>query len=240
MNELYDYFCLAAAQHHVQIFHDPEREKFAEDCASALNNYNRCIKRRREYTPRFSIANAPIQMQEYLLRLYSGGYNTLYDAAASWIEPTDQALFDSVDMLEEAGIAVEDQEFLEFFNAWMISICDTATAIGHTISDTVRLNVRPNYGGYGLDKAWSFSKNIKDIMGWDDGSKEADAWKRALKESFLDVSQPDNGRLYVDLTRVKPRFNVDQPWHRCEQCSEITPFLLKGRCPSCGSKSILS
>lgn len=238
MNELYDYFCLAAAQHHVQIFHDPEREKFAEDCASALNNYNRCIKRRREYTPRFSIANAPIQMQEYLLRLYSGGYNTLYDAAASWIEPTDQALFDAVDMLEEAGIAVEDQEFLEFFNAWMISICDTATAIGHTISDTVRLNVRPNYGGYGLDKAWSFSKNIKDIMGWDDGSKEADAWKRALKESFLDVSQPDNGRLYVDLTRVRPRFNADQPWHRCEQCSEITPFLLKGRCPSCGSKSI--
>lgn len=39
-----------------------------------------------------------------------------------------------------------------FFNAWMLSICDMYTALGHTISDTVRLKVRPNYGGYGLEK----------------------------------------------------------------------------------------
>ncbi len=238
MNDLYDYFCLAAAQHHVQIFHDPEREKFANDCEITLSNYNRCIKRNREYTPRFSIANAPIQMQEYLLRLYSGGYNTLYDSATSWLEPTDQALFDAVDTLEDAGIAIDGNEFLEFFNAWMISICDTATALGHTITDTVRLNVRPNYGGYGLDKDWSFSKNIKDIMGWDDKSQVADNWKRVLKENFLDASQPDNGKLYVDLSRVKPRFNIDQAWYRCEKCSEITPYLLKGCCPSCGVKTI--
>ncbi|MFR3043653.1 MAG: hypothetical protein ACLTMV_10055 [Thomasclavelia spiroformis] len=32
MNSLYDYFCLVAGQHHVQIFHGPERIKFAEDC----------------------------------------------------------------------------------------------------------------------------------------------------------------------------------------------------------------
>ena len=61
MNSLYDYFCLAAGQHHVQIFHAPERIKFAEDCTAALNNYNRCVKRGREYTPRFTIANAPVQ-----------------------------------------------------------------------------------------------------------------------------------------------------------------------------------
>lgn len=237
MNELYDYFCLVAAQQHVHIFHDPEREKFAEDCASALNNYNRCLKRRREYTPRFTIANAPVQMQEYLLRLYSGGYNTLYDSATSWIEPTDAAMFDAMDMLEEAGLEVTKESFLEVFNAWMISICDTATALGHTIADTVRLNVRPNYGGYGLDKDWHFSKNITDIMHWDVNSAEADTWKRILKECFLD-SQPENGKLYVDLSRVKPRFNLEQDWHRCETCSEITPFLIKGKCPSCGASTI--
>lgn len=31
MNELYDYFCLAAGRNHVQIFHEPEREKFRQD-----------------------------------------------------------------------------------------------------------------------------------------------------------------------------------------------------------------
>ena len=69
MNDLYDYFCLAAGQHHVQIFHEPEREKFGADCNIALSNYERSTRRNREYTPRFSIANAPTQMQNYLIAL---------------------------------------------------------------------------------------------------------------------------------------------------------------------------
>ncbi len=238
MNSLYDYFCLAAGQHHVQMFHGPERIKFAEDCASALNNYNRCVKRGRPYAPRFTIANAPVQMQEYLLRLFAGGYNTLYDSATSWIEPTDQALFDAVDALDENNVTVTDEEFIDFFNAWMLSICDTSTALGHTINDTVRLKVRPKYGGYGLDKSWGFSKEIRAIMGWDDGNEAEATWKQVLKEAFLDSAQPDNGKLYIDLSRVKTRFDPTHVWYKCEQCSELTPFTLKGKCPSCGSDHI--
>lgn len=235
MNSLYDYFCLAAGQHHVQIFHDPERTKFAEDCDVALKNYNRCVKRGREYVPRFTITNAPIQMQEYLLRLFAGGYNTLYDSATSWIEPTDQALVDALDALEENNVMVTEEEFIDFFNAWILSICDMSTAIGHTISDTIRLKVRPKYGDYGLDKDWGFSKTIRESMEWHDGNEREMAWKRVLKEAFLDSAQPDNGRLYIDLSRVKPRFDMEHIWYKCEQCSELTPFTLKGKCPSCGS-----
>ena len=238
MNELYDYFCLAAGQHHVQIFHEPEREKFTSDCKTAIENYNRCLRRNREYSPRFGIANAPIQMQAHLLRLYCGGYNTLYDSATSWIEPTDSALMDSLDMLEEAGLEVSEEDCLELFNAWIISVCDTATALGHTISDFVRMEVRANYSGYGIDKNWSFSKTIKEIMGWSDNDKTAVIWVDVLKNAFLDAAQPDNGKLYVDLTRVKPRYDDGHIWYRCEQCSEITPYKLRGCCPSCGSKSI--
>lgn len=238
MNVLYDYFCLAAYQHHVQIFYGPEREKFVGDCISAYNNYMRCLKRKKDYIPRFTIANAPIQMQAYLLRLFSGGYNTLYDYAISWIEPTEQALFDAVDMLEENGIKISDDVFLEVFNAWMISICDTATALGHTISDTVRYNVRTNYGGYGLDRDWKFPENIKSIMGWKNQSDVLKVWHRALKESFLDSAQPDNGKLYVDLSRIRPRFDTRHAWHRCERCSEITPYLLCGKCPGCGAATV--
>lgn len=238
MNSLYDFFCLVAGQHHVQMFHSDERIKFAEDCTSALNNYSRCVKRGREYTPRFTIANAPVQMQEYLLRLFAGGYNTLYDSATSWIEPTDQALFDAVNALDENHIKVTEKEFIDVFNAWMLSICDMYTALGHTISDTVRLKVRPNYGGYGLEKNWEFSKVIREIMGWSDGNEAEMAWKRVLKEAFLDAAQPDNGKLYVDLSRIKTRFDTMHAWYKCEQCSELTPFVLKHKCPSCGSTRI--
>ncbi len=234
MNSLYDYFCLAAAQHHVQIFHGTEREKFVSDSQTALQNYDRSTRRRRPYAPRYSIANAPSQMQKFLLKLYSGGYNTLYDSATSWIEPTDQALFDSVDLLDESGLSVTEDEFLELFNAWMLSICDTGTALGHTIPDTIRECVRQSYKGYGLESGWDFSKTIRDIMGWTLNSQEAALCRRILQESFLDSAQPDNGRLYVDLSRVKPRFDPAHTWYKCEQCSEITPFLLRGKCPSCG------
>ena len=238
MDELYDYFCLTAGLKHVQIFHDPEREKFLEDCRTAVSNYERSKKRGRDYIPRFTTANSPVQMQESLLRMFSGGYNTLYDSATCWIEPTDQAMFDAVDSLEEAGIEIGEEEFIQFFNAWIINICDSATALGHTISDDVRGNVRPSYGGYGLDMAWNFSKTIRDIMGWKDDSSEAETWRRVLKANFLDEGQPSNGKLYIDLTRVKPRFNPAHHWCRCEQCSEVTPYLLNSCCPSCGSASI--
>lgn len=52
---------------------------------------------------------------------------------------------------------------------------------------------------------------------------------RDQKNNFLDTAQPDNGRLYVDLSRVRPRFDVSHAWYRCEQCSEMTPYLLRGK-----------
>ena len=238
MDMLYDYFCLAAGEKHVQLFHGSERDKFAANCSLALHNYASSMKRKRDYVPRFSMRDAPIKMQEYLLRLFSGGYNTLYDSATSWIEPTKQAFMEAVDWLEDENISVSDQEFLEVFHAWMIFACDTATVLGHRITDTVREKVRVSYGGYGLKKDWNFPKNIQEIMGWSEKSPVADAWRRVLNEMFLNTAETDNGRLYVDISRIKPRFDVSHRWYMCEKCSEITPYLLRGRCPSCGNLTI--
>lgn len=238
MNELYDFFCLAAAQRHVQMFHDAQREKFVGDCSAALQSNQRAQKRKREYVPRFSVSNAPAAMQELLLRLFAGGYNTLTDTAICWIEPTDQALFDAVDSLEDAGISASDEEFMEVFNAWLLSICDSAAALGHTVPDAIRQNVRASYGGYGLDPDWNFSRSILDILKEGADEKTITIWRRVLRENFLDSAQPDNGRLYTDLSRLRPRYDPNHTWYRCGQCAEITPYLLRGRCPSCGAQKI--
>ncbi|MCI8716594.1 MAG: DEAD/DEAH box helicase [Lachnospiraceae bacterium] len=237
MNYLYDFFCLKAGEKHIQLFNGEDRRRFAESCASTVSYYLRCKKRGRDYDPRLTIDNSPAPMKGYLLSLFCGGYNTLYDSAISWIEPTDAALFDAVDMLEENGIDVTDEQFLELFNAWMLNICDTGTALGHTISDDVRLEVRTKLSGYGLDKDWKFSQNILSIMDWKDDDKVS-VWKRVLKDAFLDEGQSNKGKLYVDLSRVKPRFDMNHKWHRCEQCSEVTPFVLRKKCPSCGADTI--
>ncbi len=237
MNHLYDYFSMVAVENHVQIFHDSESEKqrtkLIEHGSQALKAFNRAKKRGLDYAPRYTIDNAPTQMKEQLLRLYCGGYNTLVDAAISWIEPVDAAKWDAIDALEDAGLDVSEEEFMEMFNAWMLSICDTSVALGHTITNDVRLAVRPNYVGYGIEKDKKFSTDIRGIMGWTDNDPAEAIWSRVFREYFMDESQFGDGKYYVDLSRVKPRFNLDHKWYRCERCSELTPYLLKGKCPSC-------
>lgn len=242
MNYMYDYFAMAAAEHHVQIFHDSETEqqraRLQEHGGQALKNYNRAKRRGQPYSPRFTIDNAPTQMKEQLLRFYCGGYNTLIDSGLSWVEPTDAAKWDAIDALEDAGIEVTEGGFMELFNAWILSICDTSVGLGHTIPDVVRERVRPNYVGYGIDKDKRFSTDIRGIMGWGDNDPAAAVWGRVLREAFMDEGQSSNGKYYVDLSRVKPRFDLEHRWFRCERCSELTPYLLRGKCPSCQCEKI--
>ena len=242
MNYFYDYFAMVAVEHHVQIFHDSETEKqrarLIEHGTQALKNYTRAKKRNQQYTPRFTIDNAPAQMKEQLFRFYCGGYNTLIDSALSWIEPTDAAKWDAIDALEEAGNEVTEEEFMELFNAWILSTCDSSVVLGHTIPDVIREKVRPNYVGYGIDKDKKFSTDIRGIMGWGDNDPIAAKWSRILREKFMDEGQSSNGKYYIDLSRVKPRFDLEHTWFRCERCSELTPYLLRGKCPSCQCEKI--
>lgn len=243
LNHLYDFFAMVAVENHVQIFHDSEaeekqREKLLEHGSQASKTYARSKKRRMDYKPRYTIDNAPTQMKEQLLHFYCGGYNTLIDAAISWLEPTEEAMWEAIDTLEEEGIVVEEEEFMELFNAWILSVCDSSVVLGHTINDLVREKVRPNYAGYGIDKNSKFSMDIRGIMGWGDNDSVAAIWSRVLREKFMDEGQPANGKYYIDLSRVKPRFDLEHQWYRCERCSELTPYPLRGKCPSCQSEKI--
>ena len=242
MNYFYDYFAMVAVEHHVQIFHDSETEKqrarLIEHGTQALKNYTRAKKRGQQYAPRFTIDNAPTQMKEQLIRFYCGGYNTLVDSALSWIEPTDTAKWDALDALEDASIGISEEEFMEFFNAWILSTCDTSVILGHTIPDVIREKVRPNYVGYGIEKNEKFPTDIREIMGWSDNDPVAAKWSQILRETFMDESSSSNGKYYIDLSRIKPRFDLEHMWFRCERCSELTPYLLKGKCPSCQCEKI--
>lgn len=239
LNDFYDYFCQAAAEKNIQLYHEEDKEKFKENCQKVSRDIKRANRRNRKYQPVLKMTNAPDAMKEDLLRLYAGGYNTLCDTAISWIEATDAQLWDSVDELEDEGIEVSKEDFIEIFNAWMLYMCDAYTALGNTIADKDRLQVRKTYKGYGAPKDWKFPKVMQDVLGWTKQKELQSIWKQVLTDHFLDTSQSDaNGNYYVDLERVKPMFDADHTWYRCEKCSEITPYLLRKRCPSCGGKDI--
>lgn len=239
MNALYGYFCLAAAQKNVRLFYDTDGEKFFDDCVSEKKLYARALKRGREYSPILTMENAPRQMGGILLKLFCGGYNTLYDSAISRLEPIKRYMDNSVDDLEESyGITVSDKEFLEIFNAWVMTICDENMALGHRLHAEIRGEIRLPYGGYGLQKsAWEFSKTLRDVMGWDKNSPTMKNWQRVLQENFLDKN-PDDEKFYLDLSRLKARFDFNHVWYRCERCGDLTPYPLKEHCPICGSEHL--
>lgn len=235
LDYIYDFFCIAAAQKKVMMFHGDERKTFINHCAGALKRYKRCTEE--HYEPGYSVVDhAPGQFKEHFIRLIAGGYNTIYDSAIGWIEPMDRNYKDACSDLAENNITVGKGEFLEIFNAWIMSICDDHVAIGHKIEDLVRLKVRMNYTHYGLDEGWKFSDNICKIMGWKDASEQERIWKRVLKDNFLEKTK--DGRLCIDISRVKIRFDKAHNWFKCERCSEVTPFLLKNKCHNCGSDHI--
>ena len=77
------------------------------------------------------------------------------------------------------------------------------------------------YPLYGIDRDEKLPVNILKIMGWDKNNAVASHWSRILRETFMDEGTSSNGKYYIDLSRVKPRFSFDHKWYCCEQCSEF-------------------
>lgn len=238
LDDLYDFFCLELGKRNMQLFDGEDRKRLYEDTDSVISALRRAQKRGRIYNPSKKINSSPDMMKEHFMNIFTGGYNTFYDSAVSWIVPTDNELYEALDQLEDEGVEVDEKDFIELFNAWIMDICDTKTALGNTIPDDIRLEVRLKYGGYGLTEDWNFSKNIREIMGWDKEDNVPNIWKKVLKDRFLGISQSGNGKYYVDLSKVKARFDLNHKWYKCNTCSRFSPYKLKDKCPCCGSGDI--
>ncbi|WP_317383515.1 DEAD/DEAH box helicase [Anaerobiospirillum succiniciproducens] len=248
LNDIYDFIALIAKQHGVSMLHGDERNLFNEvgsNCLETFEQYQtqpervsrRRVSSRRIYRPEYSLSNAPDKIQEYIIRLFAGSYNTLYESATSWIEPTFETLDLMLSELEASHISISEDELVELFNAWLIWAFDKATAIGHEINDRVRYQVRKRFTHYGLDTDWNFSENILQIMGWKSDDKVVVKLREVFTKRLLKKNGNNNNPyFYVDTSNITPLFDPEHTWFKCESCSEISPYLLKGKCPICGSE----
>ena len=233
LDALYGFFCLAAGQNNAAIFQD-DKEAFTGHIQKVLREFERSRRRNKPYSPNLTVSkNAVQKMKIALLRFFCGAYNTLYDTAISWLEPMEKAMDNTLDILQDEGIQISEQEFMEFFHAWLISIFDRGVALGNTIDDNCRKEVRKQFDPYGLSQSEIISDKLLRLLGIIPGSREAHIWSQAMQDGFLDMVE-ESGRYYLDLSHVKPRMDLSRIWYRCERCSELTPFLLRGGCPSCG------
>lgn len=238
LNDLYGYFALEAALHNVQMYSNKDREIFVGNhCDTVLIDYKRNQGRRRPWHPSLTVVdNAPDQMREQLLRLFCGNYDTLLSTALCWLSPTEDELYDSLDDLKDDGIEVDKDAFLAVFNAWLLE-CGDKLALGQTIPDKVRKQVRKGFGGYGLGDDWTMPTTICDVMGWEHKGRTQEIWKNVLQRRFLEQNS-ESQKLYVDLKKVIPHYDPKHNWYRCAKCSCVTAFPLNDCCPNCGSKDI--
>lgn len=232
MNELYGYFALEAARHNVRMFSGADRLNFWTDCETV----DRRARRGRSLS--LEMESAPPQMKIQFLKQFCGGYNTITDTAMAWIEPDDNKLNEALDDLEDQGIKVSRQEFLELFNAWMLDVCRDWMALDHQISDAVREELLLPFHGCGLKEDWEFSRAVQGIMGWKKNDPAMKKWRNVLEEHFLDRGVLNRDRQYVNLKRVCIGFDPEHVWYRCARCSELTAFPFLGKCPSCGNPKL--
>lgn len=239
LDDIYGYFCYHAIERNVlQLFMGQSKEKFKEQCRKKKSKIERYKKRNREYIEKTSLQSAPQDFATYLLRLYCAGYNAFTDFAISWLAPMEDEMYDALDMLEDKGHPINEEDFIELFNAWMIMVCDYV-AIGDNIQDEIRRTVqRGHNGGYGLPKDWKFNSVIRNIMEWDkDHLNEMYVYVNVFQDTFMESSN-DTGNYYVRTNTIKPMYDVQHPWFKCEKCASITPYKLREHCPHCGSLDI--
>ena len=109
---------------------------------------------------------------EHLIRLFCLGYNNVYDNALAWLEPTEKYLEKAIDTLQDKNIDIDDKQFIEIFNAWLMDIFNKYGALGHQIDDECRRAVLSSYKRLGLPQNWDggqerMEKNTrKDRKGW--------------------------------------------------------------------------
>lgn len=253
LDDIYGYFLKSALDRNVHIFDS----KFNEDCGSVEKDIGRNNKKRPErrkplnfFLSKYTISkNSHPDMQEQFLRLFCDNYNTLIENALCWVEPTDVTMENIIDDISgefDIDLDVEgeyekiEKKTLEIFNAWFINICDANQAIGPTIPNYVRDCVRRNYKeGFGLKSDWTFSKEIKSALNWDD-CEEMRAYKYIFDDVLLEQSQKNKDVYFVKLDAVKLLYGPEHKWYRCNKCSEITPYKINGKCPCCGSEDIVT
>lgn len=146
MSLLYIPFLEIAYKNHLQLFYGKEKEDFIKNLEFIEIKINRSKKNNRKlkYDELITkINNIPGLYQEQLLKLLCSSYHSLSDIGFCWIEPCDSSdLEEILDELEDQEIDLNIEEFKSLFSIWVNNVIKDTYALGDTISDEVRENVR--------------------------------------------------------------------------------------------------
>ena len=236
LEDLYGYIALEAYVSNLDLFEGNDRKLFAEHALREYKSYERYRRRGREseYRPE-PYSQFPLAYAVEFLKLFCGTFNTLFDSAICWLEPTPEVLDKIIDELNYRHVKGFDKDrLIELFNLWFINVCQDSLAVGQYISNQAREEVRLCYSDWGIkaDKIFEGLDTKRTGLAQKDLKELADIF-----DLLLDVNA-QNHNYFISLRKIRACFQQDHRWYRCNNCSEISAFTWNNCCPHCGSGSI--
>lgn len=242
LNDIYGYMVEEASKQNLDLFWAEDRKAFKSAQIDLTNKRAAALRRgRRGFKPYTVLhtVDAPREMLQHLLRLFCMNYNTLTDTGLCILEPVYVDMDSAIDQLHEKGIQVSEDEFIEVFSALSRIMLTDHMALGHTILESWRTNVRRKYGNddFGVCDLNQMPKIVAAVLGIQDNAAAQRAWMDAMK-TFMQAGQENNRRFFFRLNALRPVNNPDHVWYRCRRCSAVSPYRLREHCQVCGSKEV--
>lgn len=242
LNDIYGYMVEEANKQHLDLFSNNDRAAFKKDQVDLANKKAAAIRRGRcSFKPHsvLKMVDAPSEMLQHLLRLFCMNYNTLVDTGLCILEPAWVDMDSAILQLRDKGIVVEEDEFKEVFSALSRNMLTDYMALGHTILEDWRTNVRRKYGNedFGINDFDQMPQVIATTLGIQDNLSMQRAWMDVMK-SFMQAGQENNRRYFFRMHALHPVNDPEHTWYRCRRCSAVSPYRLKGRCQVCGSEDV--
>lgn len=243
MDLLYIVFLEVAFKNNLQLFYGEEKENFKKDIKKIQDKIERAIRRNRklEYDSMKSQFNStPGLYDEQILKLMCSSYRSLTDIGLCWIEPCSDEIMDEVeDDLEDADVNMTFEEFSKLFSAWANIIMKDSYAIGDTISNEVRMNVRTtSFDRFGIPVSKDITLSIKKVLKNRNYSEEQIS---AIYKCLLKYTASPKGveNKYLNLNLITLCYNENQKWYHCKKCSGVFANTLWGMCAHCGENNVV-
>lgn len=240
LNDVYGYLVQEAARQRLDLFSD-SRQAFKDDQQKLAGYMQSMTSHGRKAYPhkKIQMDSAPMEMQEHLLRLFCMSYNTLVDTGLCFLEPDDGLVWAAVEQLQEKGIQVAEEAFREGFSAISRTMLVDHMALGSTIREDWRGEVRRKYGNddFGVADFDQLPLAIAEVLGCLDQPKVQQAWMDAMR-LFMNGGRDNPRRFFLVTSSLHPIYDPKHVWYRCRRCSALSPYRLCGCCQVCGSSEV--
>ncbi|MCM1048258.1 MAG: DEAD/DEAH box helicase [Clostridiales bacterium] len=240
MDLLYVSFLKVALDNKLRFFYGADEKDLHDHLQEMLDVVRRQERRGRgvrnyDYAElkKQKFSTVPELYSRYLLKILCSNFRSFTDLGLCWLEPCNDLLLDEVlDDIDEAGIAISEEEFYAIFAAWSAEILTDSYAYDFNISKKVRRTLT-KVPRFGVDPEGKLPTRFEKLFTANgiEQPKQKQLYKLLLK--FTQKGYDDNENKYLNPQLITLHFEADHEWYKCPNCGRVFPFTLWKKCVWC-------